>query len=193
MFKSLVPHIEQRLKKHHELYSGQCKAELWEENCHHALVAAGFGSDWKPDFNHQSGADMRIIAGDRISNKGGQIDSESLTFSGFRTTKYKTLTDKLEFLKDKKDDYVFCLATNKNEWESGKKIYHFIVVDSNKLDYHNQEWVDTFGKKGTGKDKHNGYSCKNEVFEAKICFSMSDQLWTTIKLSECNEHYTITI
>ena len=71
MFDSLVPFIEDRLKKHHELYSGQCKAEYWEENLCYALKQAGFGSDWAPDFNHGVGVDQTTDSGIRISNKGG--------------------------------------------------------------------------------------------------------------------------
>jgi len=193
MFESLVTHIKDRLAKHHELYSGQCKAEYWEENLCYALKEAGFGSDWTPDFNHGVGVDQSTSDGTRISNKGGNIENDVIEISGSRLTKHKTLQDKLEFLSVKKEDYIFCLATDKEEWKRGKKVYYFIVIDSNNLNYHDQQWHETFGQKGSNKDKVNGWSCISENYSAKIVKSMSDQLWTRVKLDYCEEIYEIVI
>lgn len=193
MFEALVPHIKDRLEKHHELYSGQCKAEYWEENLAYALKKAGFGSDWKPDFNHVSGVDQMTDDGIRISNKGGNVDKDMLTISGSRLTKHKTIEDKLDFLSDKKEDYVFCLATEKKDWDKGNKIYYFIVVDSNVLDYHKQEWSEMIGQRGASVNKLTGWQCFSEGYHAKIMKSMSDQLWTTIKLDFCEEIHDIVI
>ena len=115
MFEPLVPFVHQNLEKHHELYSSQCKAEYWEEIFALSLKQSGFGSTWKPDFNHKSGVDQIMDNGIRISNKGGSIIDNIISFSGSRLTKYKTLNEKLEFLKDKKEDYILCLATDKDE------------------------------------------------------------------------------
>jgi hypothetical protein len=183
MFKSTVPHIKEFLTKHHELYSGPCKAEYWEENLCYALNKAGFGSDWKPDLNHKSGVDQTTNDGTRISNKGGSIKLDYIDISGSRLTKHKTLEDKLDFLSQKKEDYILCLATKKDEWNKGIKRYYFIVIDSNKLNYHEQEWNKT----------ESGWNCLSEVFSAKIQRSMSDQLWTKFKLGHCEEIYEITI
>ena len=193
MFSTLVPHIKERLHKHHALYSGQCKAEYWEENLCYALKQAGFGSDWTPDFNHKVGVDQMTDNGVRISNKGGNVDKDLLTISGSRLTKHKTIGDKLDFLSDKKEDYVFCLATEKKDWDKGNKTYYFIVVDSNVLDYHKQEWSEMIGQRGASADKLTGWQCFSEGYHAKIMKSMSDQLWTTIKLDFCNEIHDIVI
>jgi hypothetical protein len=193
MFASLVPFIQERLEKHHELYTGQCKAEYWEENLCYALKKAGFGSDWAPDFNHGVGVDQSTDDGTKISNKGGNIENDVIEISGSRLTKHKTLQDKLEFLSVKKEDYIFCLATDKDEWKLGKKVYHFIVIDSNKLNYHDQQWNETLGQRGNSKDKVNGWSCISENYSAKIVKSMSDQLWTRVKLDYCEEIHEIVI
>lgn len=193
MFVSLVPFIKERLLKHHELYSGQCKAEYWEENLCYALKQAGFGSDWTPDFNHGVGVDQSTDDGTKISNKGGNIENGVIEISGSRLTKHKTIQDKLEFLSVKKEDYIFCLATDKDEWKLGKKVYYFIVIDSDKLNYHEQQWNETFGQKGNNKDKVNGWSCISENYSAKIIKSMSDQLWTRVKLDYCEEIYELAI
>jgi hypothetical protein len=193
MFELLVPFIIDRLKRHHELYSQQCKAEYWEEILCWTLKQSGLGSDWKPDSNHKSGMDQTTDDNTKISNKSGSIISDSIEISGSRLTKHKTLKEKLEFLSDKKEDYIFCLATDKKEWEKGIKRYYFVVIDSDKLNYHEQEWKETNGTKGRYKDKVNGWSCLSEVFSAKISKSMSDQLWTTVKLDYCEEIYEINI
>lgn len=193
MFKSLIPHIKDRLDKHHELYSGQCKAEYWEENLCFALKQAGFGSDWRPDFNHSVGVDQKTDNGIRIGNKGGNIFRDEIEISGSRLTKHKTIKDKLDFLSNKKEDYIFCLATDKKEWNKGIKRYYFVVIDSNKLDYHNQEWIERIGIRGKGKDEIVGWECVSEGFCAKIQKSMSDQLWTTVKLDICEEIHEIDI
>lgn len=192
-FKDLIPFIDDRLTKHHELYSGQCKAENWEENLCWALKQAGFGSDWKPDYNHSIGVDQKTDSGIRISNKGGRVKNDYVVISGSRLTKHKTIQDKLDFLTDKKDDYIFCLATEKKDWDKGIKRYYFIVIDSKKLNYHEQEWKEIHSIRGSNKGKVSGWECLSEVFYAKIQKSMSDQLWTTIKLDHCEEIHEITI
>jgi hypothetical protein len=192
MFEPLVPFIHQNLTKHHELYSRQCKAEYWEEIFALSLKQSGFGSTWKPDFNHKSGVDQTMDNGIRISNKGGSIIKNIISFSGSRLTKYKTLNEKLEFLSDKKEDYVLCLATDKDEWKKGSKRYYFVVINSDTLNYHEQEWEETYGKQ-TNIGQLTGWKCSSEVFNAKIIRSNSDQLWTEMKLDYYEEFYEITI
>lgn len=193
MFSSLVPHIKDKLENHHKLYSGQCKAEYWEENLSLALKQAGFGSDWCPDFNHKSGVDQVTNSGIRISNKGGSLERDYIKIGGSRLTKHKSLQEKLIFLSNKTDDYIFCLATEKLDWIKNIKRYYFIVIDSKKLNYHEQEWIETYGVRGSLKNKVNGWKCETNSFSAKICKPMSDQLWTKIKLDFCEEIYEFTI
>lgn len=190
MFEVIIPYIKNRLERHHELYSGQCKAEYLEENFSHALLEAGMGSDWKPDFNHSVGTDQSTNCGIKISNKSGSIESGHISISGSRLTKHKTLDKKIKFLKDNKEDYILCLATDKNEWKKGIKKYYFITIDSIKLDYHNQKWDDLIGKK---TKELAGWHCTSEHYYAKIVRSMSDQLWTKVNLNICDEIYEIVI
>jgi hypothetical protein len=189
MFKSLVPYIKERLVKHHEIYSARCKAEYWEENLAYALRQAGFGSDWKPNFNHKSGLDQTTDSGIRIGNKSGKLKKDYIEITGSRLTSHKTLEDKLEFLSVKTEDYIFCLGAKTKDWDTGKKIYYFIVIDSNKLNYHKQEWFETIGKEGT----LTGWKTISENYTAKITKKMSDQLITCVKLGHCEEIHEITI
>lgn len=193
MFAPLVPFIHEYLTKHHELYSCPCKAEYWEEILCRSLKRAGFGSDWKPDFNHKSGVDQTTDSGLRIGNKSGSIENDRVKISGSRLTKHKDITKKLEFLGIKKEDYVLCLATDKKEWERGNKFYYFMVIDSDKLNYHEQEWKEFMGSKEYNRDKVVGWKCTSEGFDARINKSMSDQLWTNLRLDLCDEFYDINV
>ena len=191
MFKDVVFYLKQLLANHHSLYSGQCKAEYWEELCSKALIRAGFGSDWKPDFNHVTGEDQRTSTGVRISNKGGKISKDKLTISGSRLTKHKTLEDKIAFISEQHDDYVFCLATD-GDWDSSHPVYYFIVIDSRSLAYSKGEWVKSYAKQGSGKGKHNGWKTTADIgFSSKIVMSMSHQLWTEIDSKLFKEVYKI--
>lgn len=195
MFETLVPSIKNHLKKHHELYSGRCKAEMWEELCCKSLIESGFGSNWKPDNNHTVGVDQTTDSGIRISNKSGKItdDNSFVNFSGSRLQKHKGLEEKLKFLSENHQDYIFCLSTNDTEWVVGLPRYYFIVIDSLKLDYHNQEWTETYGQRIDNKGKKTGYICESEHFNAKISKSMSHQLWTDVKSTLFEEIYEIVL
>lgn len=194
-FNVLVPYIETLLSKHHDLYSGKCKGEYWEEICAKALISSGFGSDWRPDFNHVIGKDQATDCGINISNKSGQLRSntKTLEISGSRLTSYPTLTEKLDFLKYKHEDFIFCLATEDKDWKNDKKKYYFIVVDSNDLDYHDATWEDMIGTKKSNHGQVVGHSCIGEGYTAKIQKSMSHQLWTKIENSLYKEIHEITV
>lgn len=189
----MVPVLKELLTKHHELYSSQCKAELWEELLAKALTSTNYGSDWKPDCNHKSGVDQTTNDGTRISNKSGQLKDDYITISGSRLTKHGTLEDKIKFLSDKKEDYILCLATDKNESFLLTKRYYFVVIDSSVLDYANHMWTETYGKRGVLTNKVNGWKCQSKAFSAKINKNMSDQLWIEVKLDYCEEFYEITV
>jgi hypothetical protein len=193
-FDTLVNYIEQRLTEHHKLYQSMCKSEYWEENFCWALNQAGFGSDWKPDFSHKIGEDQKTILNSiSISNKSGTLKKNSISISGSRLTKHKTLEEKLIFLSEKKEDYIACLATDKKQWKSGIKKYHFAIVDSDKLNYADQIWEETYGCRDNNKEKLTGWKCTSESFCATIIKSNSDQLWTDINLSTFKEIHEIEI
>jgi hypothetical protein len=195
-FDTLVSYVEQRLIEHHKLYDSICKAEYWEENFCWALKKSGFGSDWKPDFSHKIGEDQKTTTNKiSISNKSGTYHTklDLISISGSRLTKHKTIESKLIFLSEKKEDYIACLATDKEEWKSGIKKYHFAIVNSDKLNYSDQIWEETYGCRIYNKGKLTGWKCTSESFCAKIIRSNSDQLWTDINLSTFEEIYEIEI
>ena len=192
MFERLVEPLKDLLRKHHELYSGQCKAECWEELCSKALIKAGYGSDWKPDFNHKSGLDQTIDSGARISNKGGSLKGNILTISGSRLGKHKTLQDKIDFISLQHEDYIFCLATNKNTFDYKSPVYHLIIINSKDLNYKSAKWIETLAQKGKSIGQCNGWiTTLTKGFVAKIVKSMSHQLWVDIESSLFTEQYRI--
>jgi len=191
-FGKLVPYIRNRLTQHHDLYTSLCKAELWEELLSKALIDAGFGSDWKPDYNHQVGVDQVTDCGIRISNKGGIFlnNGNGMKISGSRLTSHKTLEDKLKFLSNKTEDYIFCLASDKRDKKiHSSPVYYFIVIDSAKLDYHNAVWTVNYNTNGNVKS----YLGIGNGYEATINCSMSDQIWTKIESALFEEKYKIII
>ena len=188
-WENIVKSLERQLKLHHKLYSIRCKSELWEEISARALRETGYGSDWLPDFNHFIGTDQTTDDGINISNKSGLLNKNNtkMKISGSRTTKYKTIEEKLCFLENKSEDFIFCLAINPYEWKKGKRIYYFIVIDAKKLDYHKQKWNESYSKKG----ELTGWNCVSEYYNSKITISMSHQLWTDISSDMFEEIYSI--
>jgi hypothetical protein len=195
-FDSLVSHVEQRLIEHHKLYDSICKAEYWEENFCWALKKSGFGSSWKPDSNHKIGEDQKTTTNKiSISNKSGTYHRklDLISISGSRLTKHKTIKDKLLFLSEKKEDYVACLATDKDQWKLGIRKYYFAIVNSDKLNYSDQIWEETYGCRDYNKGKLTGWKCTSESFCATIIRPNSDQLWTWIKMPVFDEIHEIKV
>ena len=190
---NLIPAIQEKLALHHSLYSAPCKAELWEELCSKALTDVNIGSDWLPDFNHRVGTDQTTACGIQISNKSGALSRDGITISGSRLTRHKTLREKLLFVSQKSEDYIFSLATDKSEWARGHRRYYFSVIDSKIFNFYEDLWGEVYGEKGAHKGSLVGWFCKTEKYTAKICRSMSDQLWTTVKLAACEEVHEIVI
>ena len=182
--KKLIREIEKRILVHHNLYRTPIKGVLWEDIFAQSVTAVGGKSDWKPDNSHESGKDQSCTWGDlddkKISNKSGYytISSGSLKISGSRTTSYPTLEEKVQYISDKKEDYYVCLATSSLKKDDNYYIFWF---DTSILDYGNQEWSETIGKKG----EHTGWKCECPKYRAWINKSLSDQLWTHINLKEC--------
>ena len=190
---NLVPAIQEKLALHHSLYSAPCKAELWEELCSKALTDVNVGSDWRPDFNHRVGTDQTTACGIQISNKSGAITRDGLLISGSRLTRHKTLREKLLFITQKSEDFIFSLATDKAEWARGDRRYYFCVIDSAIFNFYDELWLGSYGEKGAHKGELVGWFCETSKYSAKISRAMSDQLWTTVKLDACEEVHEIVI
>tara|TARA_R110000868_G_scaffold199857_1_gene446955 strand:+ start:526 stop:1119 length:594 start_codon:yes stop_codon:yes gene_type:complete len=195
-FDTLVSPVTERIIDHHKLYKSICKSEYWEENFYWALEKSGFGSNWTPHCNHKPGIDQKIITNKiSISNKSGTYYPELglISISGSRLTKHETFEDKLKFLSEKKEDYIACLATDKDEWKLGIRKYYFAIINSDKLNYGDQIWTKTMGSQKRTKGKLTGWKCFSEDFSATIQRGTSDQLWTSINIAIFDEIHEIKV
>jgi hypothetical protein len=191
--KNLISAVQDQVNLHHSLYSAPCKAEYWEELCSKALINVKIGSDWKPDYNHRVGTDQITDCGLRVSNKTGTIKGNELNFSGSRLTKHKTFREKLLFLTEKSEDYVFSLARVKGEWARGIRRYYFCVVDPAIFNFYEDLWGETYGVKNGREGQLVGWFCETEKYSAEIKRGLADQLWTTVKLDACEEVHEINV
>lgn len=179
----LAEKISQKIKIHHKIYSLPVYGELWEEILHNSFIDLGHLSYWKPNRSHGTGKDITHEKFGKISCKSGiyHIKNKTVMISGSRTSKHKTLYDKLSFLSNDHDDHYFCLSRNKKEWEEGNKKYYFFTFSSNILDYKNKKWIPT----------NNGWKFEDKYISGKILNSASGQLWTTINVNLIGEPFII--
>jgi hypothetical protein len=195
MYKKLSEKIKEKLEKHHELYRFPCKAEQWEDIFDQCINSSS--SNWKGG-GHGVGADVIsetdniFEINSRLQNKSGELDliKGILKWNGHRTTKHKTLNDKLNFISSNHYDYYVMLSRDKNDWKMGNKIYYLIIFKSDKIDYLSLNWTEKYDKNNNltgwrGNDNSN--------YSAEINKSMSDQLWTTANLNYLGETYKIHI
>ena len=142
--KNLIKSIEKRLKIHHELYSQPVKAEQWEEILVQSIRENGNTASWDPG-SHKIGEDISTDIFGRISCKSGSLSikkkgPEVINISGSRTTKHKTLEDKINHLSKSHDDYYFCLAKYKKDINSGEYRYYLITFSSTLIKPSNLKW-----------------------------------------------------
>jgi len=194
-YKQLSEKITQKLKQHHQLYRFPCKAEQWEDIFDQCINSKS--SNWVGG-GHSVGADVisensKIFKkNSRFQNKSGELNLKKgiVKWNGHRTTKHKTLDEKIKFISTNHYDYYVMLARDKKEWKCGKKIYYLIIFDSNKIDYSSLEWSEKYGR----NQNFTGYKgIGNNNYSAEISKSMSDQLWTTANLSYLGDYYRIKI
>jgi len=188
--------IKKRVLAHRELYSNAIKAELWEEVLHRSFADIGITTDWQPDGNHGVGKDMTLATGERISCKSGSYDNKgTLTISGSRLTKHKTLQEKISFISDKKEDSYALLSRHKNDKRGAE--YKLILFPSDILNYGELDWKikKTKPKKNSGlTSQPSGFEASSSLLICSIQKNMSDQLWTKIRnFEDCTEivHHTI--
>ena len=156
------------------------RAESWEEVIYAVLLYMEYEVSWEPT-SHAKGVDLEIkINGEilRISAKGGKItDSQVLTLSSYRLTRFETLPKMLEFLnKNATELDVYLICAREEEQDSVK--YHIFRILPNAL----------VPKKALNpnnwEESNQGWKLKTDVgFEASIVKKMSNQLWYSIPLS----------
>lgn len=173
----VIPVLTEKLKLHHSIYRLPCTSEFLEELVSDSLQSVGYTNDWKPNRSHSISVDMSLDLGPSFSIKSGVYDDqkETLTFSGSRLGKHKTLDEMIKSINDTSADYYICVAKREQDWsttptKSQTKKYFAFVFKADLINY-NAVW-DT---------KENGvFFMGSEGLSAKIVPSMSHQLWTTV-------------
>ena len=181
--KALVNSIKEKLTMHHKLYRTPVK-DVYLEDIFDQCINPN-NSTWKPN-GHQSGADTKQETEQLIEcyqNKSGQLleNKTKVRISSHRTSKYKTLDDKIDFISKKHCDKYVLLSRDEKEWEVGKKIYYLMIFDSSLFDFKNMNWSDKITTKGKNKGQQNGGFIGNDTnnhYRAEILnASTSNQLW----------------
>lgn len=165
--KHVVDSITSRIKLHHVLYSTPITAEHWEEILSRALKENGIPNDWKPNRSHDPAKDMTILLpqSQTVSCKSGFFFPKDgmLYFGGFRTSKHKTLSEKLKYINDNNSDIYFCLPKDK----LFSKRYYLLVFEGKILNY-NQGWSENLITQGKNKGGSSGYKMFGKNLTAKI-------------------------
>lgn len=164
--------ICQSLETHHRLYEQvHVSATYSEELIYNALRKNKIHCSWVCG-SHTPGVDITIYPNARnrlnpigVSCKGGTENKTHLEFSGSRTTKQKTLSDKLDYITN--GDIILSLVCDRAA--KGLFYYSLHTIDASLLDYKSLIWTKE-PKKFHGRGS----------FEAKITHSMSAQVWTSI-------------
>lgn len=187
-FKLSSTHINEltnKLKQHHDIYRFPVKAELFEDIFD--TVINGNNTTWVGGGHSVSADVVCNTTNTKFQLKSGELDKNKNTikWNGHRTTKFKTIQEKIDFISSHKVDKYVMLARDKKDWDKGNKKYYLLCFESDKIDYSKLSWQEKMGRKGdpTGW-KGTSYDNNNSTpYSAEINKSMSDQLWTTCSLS----------
>ena len=131
-------------------------------------------------MSHKISSDMTNEIFGRISCKSGTFkntkNKNELVLSSSRTTKYKTLNEKIDFIKIDKEDCFFCLTNSKKN-----NSYRLVYFESNTLNINETIWSESkAGWKGSRKG-----------LDITITKSMSDQIWYYLDNKEIENVYDI--
>ena len=169
---SVLQNIKNRIRLHHQLYETlPVKDKYWEYTLSNSFKDANFKCKWDPD-SHDAGKDITVegLKYKRISCKSGMIrygkrkkKITKLKIIGFRTTAFKTLDEKLNYIDGNHEDVVFSLSSS--FFKSQRKYVLTIFVPPKFKDL---TWT---------KKNDNYKSSKFNGVTASILDACSHQLW----------------
>ena len=179
--------LEQEIISYSGIRKFPIKGELWEEISVDALKSVGLKVEWEAG-SHGSGADIFLPdSGEGISNKSGKITrtkttgKNELSISSYRTTKYKTLEEKLNFFDGDGKNFSKYLVLTREENKETRK-YSVILIDAAKVSAKALKWSKKIGKTGKQTGWH-GYDEKLGI-KMNIQKAMSDQFWIYLDLNK---------
>jgi hypothetical protein len=178
----LTESIRKNVSNYHNTFDQPLKSTYWEEVLHKSFIDINFTTTWRPNESHRVGEDMRIddLESSRISCKSGQILNNSVVeYSGSRTTRHRTLRDKIDFLATRHHDYHFMLAKSK----PFNGIYRLLIIKEEMANVGDLDW----------HSDGDNYVSVGGPFEAKIVHNMSGQLWVKLPLERVEHDIVIDV
>jgi hypothetical protein len=175
--------IKNRINEWNNFSKFPLKGELWEERLSYAFDDAGISNNWVPDGNHKAGVDFSLNKHPfSYSCKSAVLKDGILTISSYRTTKYKTLKEKLDY-HDSIDAKPFThYAILVRDMDNKQQIC--IFIDKDYVNAKPLSWDESIAIRGKNKGKVNGWQGSNNLMHMKIQKSMSDQFWYYLKWDE---------
>jgi len=184
--------FEKNLKKLITFYSRfsvlPINADQFEELVYTTLKHMGKNPEWKPG-SHKPGADITIKAF-AISSKSGQVANNMLTISSYRLTRFPTLQEKLNFLKNDTREHAIYLCCARTDTKD-ERIYRIFVIPATLFHaFTDTEWEEVKTKKG---EVAGWKTCDSQGIKAEINKKMSDQLWIHFPLELCTELFQVNL
>ena len=187
--KRLGSLLEEKIESYSGCMQFPIKGELWEEISVRALEAAGMLVEWDAG-SHSSGADIWLSGlNEGISSKSGKITrtkttgKHELSISSYRTTKYETLLEKLDFFDGPGKNFKNYLLLSREEDEKNKiRNYRCVLIDADKVTAGHLTWAQKFGRTG----KMTGWAGENKKLGIRMLIqkAMSDQFWIYLDLNK---------
>jgi len=173
----VLENIKIKIKMHHQLYQTlTIKDKYWECILAQSFIDANFTCNWTPE-SHDVGKDIVVegLKHERISCKSGTWSYlkrkkriGQLNISSYRTTKYKTIEEKLNHIDSNHEDIMYSLSST---FFKSKKKYILTIFTPPK--FKKLTWETHTTKKNCIVYK----STKLDGVIAKINSTQSDQLW----------------
>lgn len=190
MINETILKSSSNIKKQVENWNGfssfPLKGELWEERLSLGFKDTGYDTNWKPDGNHIPGVDFALLEEDvSFSCKSGKLKNGQLTISSYRTTKYPTLKEKLNYhdsIQAKPFTHYAVLVRDED-----LKQQHCLILDKDYISAKSLKWKQNIGTTAKSAGKLTGWSGESKNVKMKIQKSMSDQFWYYLDWSAVKE------
>jgi len=169
MNNELINHVNCLIRLYSKYSAVPIEGLTWEFISYCAFRKTYGNCEWNVG-SHKEGSDLSVKINGRetnISVKTNRVDGKKACISSYRTTRYKTLEKKIEFIKQTNSsfDYYFLLLKNMT---SQVVTYTVFLIPSDAFScYDLNKW----------KEKEKTWIYEDDRFKAKITKSMSDQLW----------------
>lgn len=164
-FNLIKDDLKESILDYYKTFSFPLKAEMLENVICNCLYEKNIDFKWNCG-SHSSGCDI-LLPNTNLAVKSAIQNNNFITISANRTTKYKTIEDKLNFLKIVNSNLTYFVLLRKEE----KNIINnsILVFKSNLLKINEFSFIKS-------KNDLLAQSKDNNVF-CKIVASMSDQVW----------------